>query len=232
MNNFPIVFIPGLFCTELVWQAQINALKHIAPTQVLLATCGDNVAAMAEDILARAPEYFSLVGFSLGSWVAMRIMEIAPERVDRLALLSTTAGGLPAPTIESFRNGLKMIAEQRLDEYLEAAFLRYFPPSQHNNQSLKNLFFQMAHRIGAETGSRQIQALLQQTGPFQNLHKIICPTLVIAGELDRCVPPEAGKFLVQSIPNAQLKFISGAEHFLPIEEPEVINKLLLEWYST
>ena len=67
MKTSPIVFIPGLFCTELLWQAQTDAFNDITSTQVVLPICGNNVSSMAEDILAHAPERFSLVGFSLGS---------------------------------------------------------------------------------------------------------------------------------------------------------------------
>ena len=50
-------------------------------------------ASAADDVLRDAPETFSLAGFSLGAVVALEIMRRAPERVERLALLSANAGG-------------------------------------------------------------------------------------------------------------------------------------------
>jgi 2-succinyl-6-hydroxy-2,4-cyclohexadiene-1-carboxylate synthase len=43
-------------------------------------------------VLARAPERFALCGYSMGGRIALRVALAAPERVQRLVLVSTTAG--------------------------------------------------------------------------------------------------------------------------------------------
>ena len=42
-------------------------------------------------LLAAAPERFTLIGLSLGGYLAFEVMRRAPARVERLALLDTTA---------------------------------------------------------------------------------------------------------------------------------------------
>jgi pimeloyl-ACP methyl ester carboxylesterase len=51
----------------------------------------DSLSGMAAAMLAETPEYFSLVGLSMGGYVAQEIMRQAPHRVSRLALLDTSA---------------------------------------------------------------------------------------------------------------------------------------------
>ena len=51
----------------------------------------DTLAAMAEAVLAAMPPRFTLVGLSLGGYVAFEIVRRALARVERLALLDTTA---------------------------------------------------------------------------------------------------------------------------------------------
>jgi surfactin synthase thioesterase subunit len=51
----------------------------------------DNLAAIANRILATAPPQFALVGLSMGGYLAFEIMRQAGHRVVRLALLNTTA---------------------------------------------------------------------------------------------------------------------------------------------
>lgn len=50
----------------------------------------DSLRAVAEDVLQSAPPQFALAGFSLGGYVAQGILHIAPQRVQRLALLDTS----------------------------------------------------------------------------------------------------------------------------------------------
>ena len=49
------------------------------------------MAAIADRILALAPPRFALVGLSMGGYIAGEIMQQAPERVGKLALLDTAA---------------------------------------------------------------------------------------------------------------------------------------------
>ncbi len=50
-----------------------------------------DIGAIAVAILAAAPERFALAGLSFGGYISLEIMRRAPHRVDRLALLNTTA---------------------------------------------------------------------------------------------------------------------------------------------
>ena len=53
---------------------------------------------MAEALLAAAPDRFTLIGLSLGGYVAFEVMRRAPQRVERLALLDTTAAADTTPS--------------------------------------------------------------------------------------------------------------------------------------
>src|SRR3546814_4656639 len=46
---------------------------------------------LARGVLATAPHRFALAGLSMGGYVAQAIMRLAPERVERIALLDTSA---------------------------------------------------------------------------------------------------------------------------------------------
>jgi pimeloyl-[acyl-carrier protein] methyl ester esterase len=45
-----------------------------------------------------------------------------------------------------------------------------------------------------------------------SLSGIDCPALVLHGELDRVVPPDAGRYLAEHLPQAQLVLLSGVGH--------------------
>src|ERR1700756_3618389 len=92
-----LVLIPGLLCNSRLWLAQIEALSAHADIYVPEIVGQTTIAQMATSILDSMRGRFSLAGFSLGSQVALQIMELAADRIDRLALLSATHGGVLAP---------------------------------------------------------------------------------------------------------------------------------------
>lgn len=89
-----LVLIPGLLCDARLWSAQIEGLARYADIAVADITQQRTISEMAESILESAPPLFSVAGFSLGSQVALEVMRLSRDRVDRLALLSATRGGL------------------------------------------------------------------------------------------------------------------------------------------
>ena len=93
----PLVLVPGLLTDERLWSHQINALSDLATPLVANVPTSDSVRGMARDILEWAPENFALVGLSMGGYIALEIMRQAPERVNALALLDTSA----EPTLRS-----------------------------------------------------------------------------------------------------------------------------------
>jgi pimeloyl-ACP methyl ester carboxylesterase len=87
----PVVLIPGLNCSARLYAEQIPALWRFGPVQVADHTRDDSMDAIAKHILAAAPPRFALAGFSMGGYLALTIVRHAPERVQRLALLDTSA---------------------------------------------------------------------------------------------------------------------------------------------
>jgi len=76
-----------------LWSDQIATLERCADITVADITQHAAISEMAAAALEKSPKHFSLVGFSLGSQVALEIMRVSKDRVERLALLSATHGG-------------------------------------------------------------------------------------------------------------------------------------------
>ncbi len=87
----PVVLIPGLNCSARLYAEQIPALWRFGPVQLADHTRDDSMDAIAKYILAAAPPRFALAGLSMGGYIALTIVRHAPERVQRLALLDTSA---------------------------------------------------------------------------------------------------------------------------------------------
>ena len=88
----PIVLVPGLLCSPLLYANQIPALWQFGPVTVADHRRDDTHGrASPSAFLASAPPRFALAGLSMGGYISHAIMRAAPERVTRLALLDTGA---------------------------------------------------------------------------------------------------------------------------------------------
>ena len=85
-----LLLIPGLGNTARLFEHQIATFSPLMNVLVADHTQDDSMEAIARRILAGA-RAFALAGLSMGGYVAMEIMRQAPERVERLALLDTSA---------------------------------------------------------------------------------------------------------------------------------------------
>ena len=55
------------------------------------------------------------------------------------------------------------------------------------------------------------------------LEEVACPTLVVAGEHDRLVPPRFQRTLAERLPNAEYVELDGAGHMPMLERPAAFN---------
>src|SRR5438034_7230764 len=94
----PVLLIPGLNCSARLYAEQIPALWRFGPVQVADHTRASSMDLIAAQILAVAPPRFALAGLSMGGYLALTIVRLAPERVQKLALLDSSgaAGNLGA----------------------------------------------------------------------------------------------------------------------------------------
>ena len=224
-----LVLIPGLLCNSRLWSAQIEALSAHADIYVPEIVGQTTIAQMATSILDSMRGRFSLAGFSLGSQVALQIMELAADRIDRLALLSATHGGFLPPVQEALRKAILTIERGGFAEYLESAYPTYVISSHAQDRDMRQSFMDMAYEVGPASGLLQMKALLDLEQPFRHLGQITCPTIVIGGSEDRRTTPAAHETLARGIPRASLLFIEDAAHFTPLEQPAQVTAALRCW---
>ena len=78
---------------------------------------------------------------------------------------------------------------------------------------------------------KQIKLLADQPHiPFEALHRIQAPVLVMAGDRD-AIREEHTVRIYQSIPNAQLCILPGTTHFVSSDRPALFNSLLLDFFE-
>jgi len=185
------------------------------------------MTAMAERVLDAAPERFSLCGLSMGGYCALEIMRIAPERVERLALLDTSARP-DAEERTARRLGLiERAAAGGFDDVAEEHFPLFLHPD--HLDGFLPVVRQSAWNVGADAFIRQQKAIMSRGDLRPVLAGISCPTLVLCGRQDELTPLDCHEEMAASIPGARLVVIEDCGHLAPIEQPEATSAALRNW---
>jgi len=221
-----------------MWQPQAEALvpahrllrydlrghgrSPVPPPPYTLADLGaDLVALLDRHGIARA----SLCGVSLGGMVSMWVAAHAPERVERLALVSTSAllgppEGWAARAAAVLEGGMAAVTDTVLERWFTPGFAAAHPEvvAGVRAQLLSTPPEGYAACCGV-VGSMDLRA---------DLGAIRAPTLVISAAEDPSTPPEHGRSIAAGIPGARLAELPHGAHLVNLETPAVVTALLVE----
>jgi len=225
----PIVLIPGLLCSARLYTHQIAALWQIAPVMVADHRWDETIAAIAARILADAPPRFALAGLSMGGYIAGVVAQLPPERVQKLALLDTSARPETPRQTERRLEQISLAESGRLAEVAELLFPLFVHRNRHGDSALKQLVHLMAEETGPEAFVRQQRAIMARPDLRPALASIKCPTLVLVGDGDELTPPPLSEEIAAGIRGSRLIVVPECGHLSTLEQPEAVNKLLVEW---
>jgi 3-oxoadipate enol-lactonase len=234
-----VVMAASLGATLAMWDAQVGPLAErfrvvrfdnrghggtpAPPGPYEMADLGGDVLALLDGLGVERASYCGLsIGAMIGTWLAAH----APERIERLALVCTSAH-LPPPEGWAERAAeveeagtVEVVADGVMSRWLTARFAQERP----------------------ETAAA-VRAMLTATSPEAyggychalggmdlrpDLPRIQAPTLVVAGAQDGSTPPEHGEAVAAAIPGARFELLSPCAHIAAIERADDVTRLLLE----
>ncbi|MGI4867843.1 MAG: alpha/beta fold hydrolase [Janthinobacterium lividum] len=225
----PLVLIPGLLCTAELFTPQVAALWPFGPVTIASTLEGETMAEIAAAILATAPPRFALAGLSMGGYICFEIMRQAPERVVKLALLDTSARP-DTPQQVAQRQALLAQARQGDFEAVAARGLTaVLHPAHQQDAALRAINERMGQAVGLAGLERQVAAVIGRPDSRPDLAAIAVPTLVVVGANDAVTPPDQAEELAAAIAGARLVVVPECGHSATLEQPEAVNRALVEW---
>ena len=162
-----------------------------------------------------------LAGVSLGAMIAMQMALDLPHRVERLALVCTSAAmdaAAWAERVERVRGeGMAGIAELALGRFFSPAFARARPEIVATvGQGLLSM---------SPAGYAGCAAAIRDMALIQRLGAIAAPTLVVTGQRDASTPFVGHGEHLLAIPGARHGALDSG-HLAPLEVPEALVRLL------
>jgi pimeloyl-ACP methyl ester carboxylesterase len=226
-TKMPLFLPPRLLCDRALWEPQLAALAEIADMTVADLTRDDSLAGMARSVLAAAPPRFALAGLSMGGYASLEIMRQAPERVERLALLDTSAR---PDRPEQLKDRQELIALARQGRF-KGVTPMLVPRWVHrmDQPQIVETVTTMTQRVGGEAFIRQQTAIMGRPDSRPGPARINCPTLVLCGHEDAATPVELHREMAADIADARLVIVPECGHLSTLERPEAVNSALRRW---
>ena len=161
-------------------------------------------------------ERYSLLGFSMGGWMAAEMAAMSPYSLERLVIGSGV--GIKPEKGE--------IAELFTISREDVAALRFFDTSQvpdYEETYGKPMTREQAEqeRDNRETATRWCwQPYMHNPNLPQYLRRVSAPTLIVWGREDAIVPVECAELYRQAISNSQVHIIERCGHIPQVEKPQ------------
>ena len=245
VDDAPVVmFLPGVNCGAWYWN---DAKKYLFPKYKVLRfnnpgiagtsmkgfnTVSDIVELVLEILDDLEIEKVHLVGHSMGGYVAQEFALMAPEKVDRIVLVSTSYG-----QPETIKDMLRLVPEvnktwDELDkdihynpkEALKILFGKKFL-QEHPELYVKFTKERQKYWPGKIISARHLAI----GGIFSSAIRVFMITqsvLVIHGEDDPLITYDSGQKLAGQLPNVRLWTLKGVRHFPPQEQADFYPKVL------
>ncbi len=230
-KSLPIVLIPGLGCTARLYTEQLPALWTAGPVTIADHRRDDSMEAIAARILDSAPPRFALAGLSMGGYIALAIMRMAPERVEKLALLDTGSRSDTPEAAERRKASIALAKAGKLDEINAMLWPFLVHKDRQGDAALRTLTGDMTIAAGAEAFVRQQTAIMTRPDSRPGLPAIRCPTLVLVGDGDQLTPPALSEEMAALIPGSTLVVVPDCGHLSTLERPEAVTQALMAWLA-
>jgi 3-oxoadipate enol-lactonase len=222
-----VVLCGSLGTTAAMWEPQAPVLAGRDVERIELPGHGAaplrelaGIDDLADQATAAVDGPFVLVGLSLGGAVAMRVAAKNPDRVERLVLACTSPRFGEA---EQWRERAALVRHEGLSAIVDAVMARWFRPEFGDLATYREMFLS----VDAEGYARCCDVLAGWNGS-EDLERVSCPTLVIAGADDPTSPPAHAEAIASRVKGARLEVIDAARHLANVERPEPFNSLLEE----
>lgn len=242
--NPPILLIHGFPFSRSMWQPQTEALtvagyrvlapdltgfgaqKRLEPDKTVIAM-SDYADELARLIELEGAQGCIGVGFSMGGYIALELLNRHPQLLRGLVLADTRA---EADSPEGAENRRAVAARALADG--TAAAVGGMPGkllAKSASAKLRNNVEAMILQSDPRSVAAASLGMAARRDFTELLNGISLPTLIIVGADDSVTPVDGARRMFEAIPGSALSVIPAAGHLSGLEQPAAFNTALLRW---
>jgi pimeloyl-ACP methyl ester carboxylesterase len=104
-------------------------------------------------------------------------------------------------------------------------------PAHLDDPSIAGVIQQMSLDLGKETMLAQFAASMERPDLMARLRELRCPVLIVGAEEDAMVRAADLRAMAEQVPGATLAMISGSGHMIPLEAPQQLRDVLVDFFG-
>lgn len=238
-DGAPIVLSASLGTTHALWERQLPVLAEsyrvirydhrghggspATPGDYSLADLGTDALALLDRLEIATTAW---CGVSLGGMVGLWLAINAPERLNSLVVICSSAHAPPASRWLERAAAVReagstaVVADAVLAGWFTPEFVRSDPQAVERAGGMLR-----STPAGGYAGCCAAVASLDLR---DGLARIELPTLVASAAQDTALPREHGLAIAAAVRGARFALIERAAHIANVEQPEVVNRLILD----
>ncbi len=227
-SNEAVVFIPGALCSNEIFAEQVAGINPPFKAIFIDNMQSKTITEMAKTLLAHAPSRFAVVGISMGGYVALEVLRLAPDRVWGGVLISTSPRAEMPSQSEERKLWIERIEsgqyEGLVDEIVDACV-----SNKSASSDARRCFRQMVNIHLADSFGRQMTACATRPDFQESLKNIRCPVLLIVGNDDSEFFRNGVQEISESVIGSEMLILPNCGHLPPIENPSSTTKAIKQF---
>lgn len=214
----------------------VDTRGHGESTRPKQYTIDDHAADIHEIIRELNLEKADILGYSMGSYIALRTAEAGCDDINHLVLVCTKPNGKTSSVARLLKEADLDITQVTQEEMMQVIMKASVAP-----QSLEKIASGELDVEGLLKGDESQElseeektaedASLANFDNSNDYDKVTCKTLVIGCEYDGINPPELGREVADEIPDAQFKLIKDAGHLVIVERPDEFKRIICDFLN-
>ncbi|MCJ8314164.1 MAG: alpha/beta hydrolase [Saccharospirillaceae bacterium] len=224
-----IYAIPGTFCNENVWKELIKTLPigfELININIPLKSSISEIIDSLEKQLPKEPSL--LLGFSFGGYIISAFSLKYPQRVKKLLIISDLLDKLTDEESKGRKQFSSFIKSDGFSGVSKELVMSVLHPNKQKDTQLHNEIIQMSQSISVEVAQNQLLASITREDIIKKVGRLGIPTYIVIGDMDKTLN-QVNKKIAQNNHIIQFEQITGSGHFLPLEQPKEMTKVLMNW---
>jgi pimeloyl-ACP methyl ester carboxylesterase len=234
----PLILLHGFGVCSTQWYANVEPLSRyfrVYAPDVLsqmglsaasrpLKTRQDYAAWLTEVLDALNLERVCMIGHSYGGWLSLNLALSAPQRIERLVLLSPAASfaSIRLPFMLHFLSAVFMASRSRVHGFMQSTTTIKLSS---NHPIIEQLIAGIKNFDGKQIGAPVVTVFKDD-----ELRQVKLPTLLLIGDHDvSCQTNKVFSRARQLIPHIEAELVANGGHLFPTDQADVTNKRILEF---
>jgi pimeloyl-ACP methyl ester carboxylesterase len=224
-------------CTDQVWQELWPKLPDHYELFHLDIKLSGTLDEVVEDLIAqidcsRNNRSYSLLGFSLGGYLASAVSLRVGESLERLMVVANTPMALPEAEMQQRQRIVAMVMKNGYLGLSASRVLSFIDKKSHEKKTLIALIQHMDKQFDETQLAHFLVPLSKRMNLCQLLIDKARPTWFCWGETDQLVDPQKMQKMAQKNGAVQTHQIAESGHFLPLEQPKKLAQLIFQWQQS